>query len=453
MPVELVEALLAHELAHVRRHDYLVNLLQGLVEALLFFHPVVWWLSKQVRIEREHVADSLAADALNDRRRLAVALADLADCRVTHLAPPRLAQAAHGGHLMSRIEQLVRPGHRTAGRIAFPLLGVATACIAFYAHAQISSDAPADPRASAANPAAISAPPALAPMLTAPSRPGSAGVLGLPSAPAAVASASAGAVAFANADGNDGEAFALVRGDRDGMMLSGSTDDIPSINRLRRDIDGDFIWFRRDGRDYTVTDPALIARAGRAWKDSDAISRQMDALGEQMSAHGEKMSTLGDRMGRMAGHQSPSPAMQQAQRRIGELAGRQGQLAAQHARLAIGLSGLDETASARVEREMEAMESQLEAKMEVIEAEIEREAAKIEVEAERIELSSAPMEALGREMEAASKPMEALGLQMEALGERQERIAEEAEREMRRVIGEAFEHGLVRPAPGATSPR
>src|SRR5690606_22850475 len=56
MPADLVEALIAHELAHIRRHDYLVNLLQGAVETLLFYHPVVWWLSQRIRIERELVA-------------------------------------------------------------------------------------------------------------------------------------------------------------------------------------------------------------------------------------------------------------------------------------------------------------------------------------------------------------------------------------------------------------
>ena len=52
MPEPLLEALIAHELAHIRRHDYLVNLLQGVVEALLFYHPVVWWLSHRIRIQR-----------------------------------------------------------------------------------------------------------------------------------------------------------------------------------------------------------------------------------------------------------------------------------------------------------------------------------------------------------------------------------------------------------------
>jgi beta-lactamase regulating signal transducer with metallopeptidase domain len=48
-----VEALLAHELAHIRRCDYLVNMLQSVAEALLFYHPAVWWISGEIRAERE----------------------------------------------------------------------------------------------------------------------------------------------------------------------------------------------------------------------------------------------------------------------------------------------------------------------------------------------------------------------------------------------------------------
>lgn len=77
MPVHLLEALLAHELAHIRRHDYLVNLVQSAIEVALFYHPAVWWLSKRIRLEREQVADDLAAVVLGEPRRLALALSEL----------------------------------------------------------------------------------------------------------------------------------------------------------------------------------------------------------------------------------------------------------------------------------------------------------------------------------------------------------------------------------------
>lgn len=101
-----LEALLAHELAHISRHDYFFNLVQNLIESFLFFHPAVWWISKKIRNERENIADDLAASVLGEPRRLALALQELDHIRFT---TPQLAQAAHGGHLMSRIKRLVRP--------------------------------------------------------------------------------------------------------------------------------------------------------------------------------------------------------------------------------------------------------------------------------------------------------------------------------------------------------
>ena len=76
-----LEAILAHELAHIRRHDYLVNLLQTLVETLLFYHPAVWWLSRRIRAERENCCDDLAVSLCGDPYTYAQALADLEELR------------------------------------------------------------------------------------------------------------------------------------------------------------------------------------------------------------------------------------------------------------------------------------------------------------------------------------------------------------------------------------
>jgi beta-lactamase regulating signal transducer with metallopeptidase domain len=100
-----IEALLAHELAHVRRHDYLVNLLQSVVETLLFYHPAVWWVSRDVRESREHCCDDLAV-AVCDRVVYASALADLA----TLAATPRFALAATDGSLVSRVRRILGGG-------------------------------------------------------------------------------------------------------------------------------------------------------------------------------------------------------------------------------------------------------------------------------------------------------------------------------------------------------
>jgi beta-lactamase regulating signal transducer with metallopeptidase domain len=114
-----LEAVLAHELAHVRRHDYLVNVLQTGVDTLLFYHPAVWWVSRQIRAEREHVCDDMAVRVTGDAMTYARALTKIERLRT---ATPRLAMAADGGSLRSRVSRLVegppRPRHLS------PLVGL-----------------------------------------------------------------------------------------------------------------------------------------------------------------------------------------------------------------------------------------------------------------------------------------------------------------------------------------
>ena len=101
-----VEALLAHEVAHLKRHDVLFNWLQCAVEVLLFYHPAVWWISKRTRFERECCCDDAAVADCGDPLRYAESLDRLDDLQSLHLVP---AQAAHGANLMHRITRLLTP--------------------------------------------------------------------------------------------------------------------------------------------------------------------------------------------------------------------------------------------------------------------------------------------------------------------------------------------------------
>ncbi len=104
-PLQL-DALLAHELAHVRRHDYLVNLLQSAIETLLFYHPAVWWVSRRVRQEREHCCDDVAVAACGDAHFYATALLGMERLRNPL---PALSLAAAGGSLVGRVRRLMAP--------------------------------------------------------------------------------------------------------------------------------------------------------------------------------------------------------------------------------------------------------------------------------------------------------------------------------------------------------
>lgn len=106
-----LEAILAHELAHLARGDAWANLLQIVCETLLFYHPGVWWISMQARIERENAADDLAAAVCADRVQYANALARLAEQTIA----PSLALAATDGPLLTRIRRLLLPPPRASG--------------------------------------------------------------------------------------------------------------------------------------------------------------------------------------------------------------------------------------------------------------------------------------------------------------------------------------------------
>ena len=84
---EEVEAILAHELAHVMRKDYIFNVLQSVVEALFYFHPAVWWLSSQIRNERESACDDIAIDLINSKMNYAKALVTIQEMAYYPLSP------------------------------------------------------------------------------------------------------------------------------------------------------------------------------------------------------------------------------------------------------------------------------------------------------------------------------------------------------------------------------
>lgn len=450
MPASLLEALLAHELAHIRRHDYLVNLLQGVVEALLFYHPVVWWLSHRIRVERELVADDLAAKQLGDPRRLALALSELdrlaiaVASRRSPIPHPELAQAAHGGHLMSRIRQLLRPEHRiVGGALLLPAIGIVALGIAFQAYAKLGPDAqgtriahtdapppPPPPPAPLAppSPPAPPAPPAAADGLPPPPPPPV-----LPRKPAKVS------IHY----GSNHDGYALVRKRQDGFTMSGDSDDIDEIRAMKHRIDGDFLWFRRDGKAYVLRDAAMLARAEQAWEGTRAHEAKMRTLETRMQPHQRAAEALSERIERMQPQFEQTPEMRAAEKALDALARQQEALGEEHEALAAKMERADEGKRRQVSLEMQALATRHQA----LAVQMERQSRVLETQHQRMEGNHRKMEAIAREMEAASKPMEAIGKEMEALGEQLEKQATLADRQLRKLIDEAVQQGLAQPAP------
>jgi beta-lactamase regulating signal transducer with metallopeptidase domain len=161
-----LEAVIAHELAHIRRYDAFVNVFQVAVETLLFYHPAVWWLGKRIRAEREHCCDDAAVAVCGSPVVYARALAHLAETRQS----PRLAMALDGSPLVARVARLLGSSRSSESfRAASLSVGVLCLSVALLAgsafvgsvrilHAQTPPHGPAAPSSPVA-----AARPALAP--------------------------------------------------------------------------------------------------------------------------------------------------------------------------------------------------------------------------------------------------------------------------------------------------
>jgi HEAT repeat protein/beta-lactamase regulating signal transducer with metallopeptidase domain len=145
-----LELLLAHELAHVRRHDFLVNLLQSVVEILLFYHPAAWWVSARVREERELCCDDAALAACGHPREYAGALLALASWRL----PLPVPAAVGSGSLLRRVRRILGQDAAAVelGPVWMAGLFAAALAIAVVIGVPARAEAPAAPEPDAARP-------------------------------------------------------------------------------------------------------------------------------------------------------------------------------------------------------------------------------------------------------------------------------------------------------------
>jgi GWxTD domain-containing protein len=153
LPLNQVEAILLHELAHIRRADYLINLMQALIESLLFYHPAVWWISNVVRAERENCCDDFVLARDTDPRAYAAALLAIEQSRygvdrgVEHGS---MALAATGGNLLRRVRRILGTPRRSAtpdsnlviGPVALAILGAGIAFAAWQPEIVKKSEVP-----------------------------------------------------------------------------------------------------------------------------------------------------------------------------------------------------------------------------------------------------------------------------------------------------------------------
>jgi GWxTD domain-containing protein len=133
LPAEQVEMVLMHEMAHIRRCDYLVNMLQTFLESVMFYNPAVWWISSVIRNERENCCDDIVVESTNQRRLYASALAALEEIRSDQR---EVVMAAAGGDLVKRVRRILRQSEPQASVLVPVLSAVAivSAAIVLAAH-------------------------------------------------------------------------------------------------------------------------------------------------------------------------------------------------------------------------------------------------------------------------------------------------------------------------------
>jgi len=106
MPPQQVEAILTHELAHIYRKDYLFNLIQSVIDILFFYHPAIWWISRNIRMEREHICDDLVIMVNQDSIEYARALASVQEMK-SNFPVPAPALARNKYELLNRIHRMM----------------------------------------------------------------------------------------------------------------------------------------------------------------------------------------------------------------------------------------------------------------------------------------------------------------------------------------------------------
>ena len=372
MPVDLLEALLAHELAHIKRHDYLVNLIQSAIEIVLFYHPTVWWLSSRIRLEREQIADDFAASMLGEPRRLALALIRAGPFPARHHTPPCPCGTRRKSH----------ETHQTPGPP-----GIRTAEL---------EDGAADPRPGRR----------LRRLLR--QRADRAGDAG----PAARRSRKPSACRCAAAATN---AYALVRPGHTAPAAAATAPTGSEIEAAKRAIPGEFLWFRHDGKAYVVRDAGVVAKVVDAWAPVDRLGDEMEGYGHEMEQHGKVMEALGRHMEHAAGTGERSGPQRRTQD------GEPG-----HATRS-GSDARWKNWAARWRTPTRAQRDSLHRQMDAAgRADARARRARWSSRrkrmrpAERMRRRMQPMEEIGRKMKEAGKPMDALGKKMDVLGKQME---------------------------------
>ncbi len=453
-PDAKLRAVLAHEVSHAATNDPLTQFISALHRSLFWFNPLSWWLGKKLAELAELRSDEVAVGRVADRTYYAEILLDFV--KELEGASRRVrwegASMAKGTQTNRRVEQILAPQAalppqlKKAAVAAMTALAVPLLFLAATARPTFTSQAPsrqAGPTPAPAPPAAPSRPPApavvaappcgatVAPATVGPVTPGAPcvsvvepAITPAPPVPAVELAMSPQEVvvrperpsrgdevffednAFVDA-GDEGEHYVIVEGDS--VTVSGSGDDVRRAKALRGRINGNYIWFHRDEKEYVITDQATVKQAKALFAPQEELGRKQEALGKMQEELGTQQEALGRQM-------------EEVRVKLPDLRKEIKQLEAE-------LSDIDSPRTQEQLGELQAELGQLQARI-----------------GEQMGQAGRMQGELGAKQGALGHQQGELGRKQGELGREQGRLAGVANRKMKQLLDDAVTRGLAKPA-------
>lgn len=430
------EAVLAHELAHVARRDALTQRVAQLYRAIFWFNPLAWWLNRHLAALAEQASDEAALSSGADQKHYARTLLDFFDALQT--GPGRVrwqgVAMARVGQAEQRLERILawkgtitmhlkRPLAAAMIALALPVVYLAASVrAANLSPAAATAAAAQQPPAPSTAPSAPAAPPVGAVSTVAPITGVSAVAPAAPVAPVAAPAPPAAEAAwsglgkhhsygngFAYAYGFDDEdRFVIVSGKSDSFTMSGSSQEARHVERLKKQISGDFIWLQRDEKSYIIRDQATVDRARAFWTPQEELGKKQEELGKQQEALGKQQEELGAKM-------------QEVRVKVPDMT-------AELDRLKAKLQKLGPTATMEQIGELQSEIGELQSKIGEIQSQAGDQQSR-----------------LGALQGQLGEKQGKLGEQQGELGRQQAELAEKATRQMKELIDEAIKNGTATP--------
>jgi hypothetical protein len=395
-----------------------------LYRTIFWFNPLAWWLNRHLASLAEQASDEAVLSGGVDRKNYARTLLEFFHALQT--APGRIrwegVSLARAGQAEERVERILEWKGTVAMNVkrsiaaailvlAVPVVYLAAAIrpgqvIPAPSNADIAQQPGTPPAPPAAPVGGVSAVAPVAPTVgpMAPVTPAA------PTAPMALVGPGAtDHKGFSYHYGfDDEERFIIVSGKSDSFTMSGSTQDARHVEKLKKQIPGDFIWFQRDEKSYIIRDQATVDRSRGLWAPQEELGRKQEELGKQQEELGRQQEELGNKM-------------EQVRVKVPDMT-------AELDRLKAKLQKLGPSATMEQIGDLQSEIGELQSKLGEIQSQAGEQQGK-----------------LGEQQGALGEKQGKLGEQQGELGRQQGELAEKATRQMKELLDQAIKNGTAKP--------